>query len=69
MILLLYLEAGREVDCESVLSILVLYFVTHFKTSSTDTHGGRPVLQETLMFFAFCKWWEVIYFLWKEKMS
>lgn len=55
MILLLYLEAGREVDCESVLSILVLYFVTHFKTSSTDTHGGRPVLQETLMFFAFCK--------------
>lgn len=44
MIFFLYLEVGREVDCESVLSILVFYFVIYFKISSIDIYGGRLVL-------------------------
>lgn len=32
---------GSKLDsCENVLSVLVLYSVTHFKTSSSDTDGG-----------------------------
>ena len=43
MILLLCLVG----QCENVLSVLVLYSVTHFKTSSSDTDGGPSVLQDT----------------------
>lgn len=46
MILLLCLAASWTV-VKNVLSVLVLYSVTHFKTSSSDTDGGRSVLQDT----------------------
>lgn len=44
MILFLYLEAGQKVHCVEYFSALS---VIHFKTSSTDTDGGCPVLQDT----------------------